>query len=628
MRDLRYLSIIIMIKFTELGLRRGTQLLFDQVTLTLYDGQKTGLVGANGAGKSSLFALLLNQLTPDSGDLYIPSACRIAHMAQEVIASSRSALDYVLDGDPALRAIQRAIATAEAAEDFTILGKLHEDLDSIDGYAAVSRAERLLVGLGFANKEFHYGLDQFSGGWRIRLNLAQTLMCPSDLLLLDEPTNHLDLDAIVWLSDWLRNYPGTLLMVSHDREFLDDVVSQVAYLHRETIDLYSGNYSRFEQLRAARLAEQQANFEKQQRQVAHMQSFVTRFRAKATKAKQAQSRIKALQRMQLIAPAHIDSPFQFTIPEAENTSDPLLSMYQCQLGYEDTCIIREMTMSIHPGDRIGLLGPNGAGKSTLIKSLAGQLAITVGERTEGLHLRVGYFSQHQMDDLDLAASPVLHLQRIEPGASDQKIRSFLGGFGFSGDKSLEAVKTFSGGEKARLALAIIAWEKPNLLLLDEPTNHLDIEMRHTLTVALQSFSGAMVIVSHDRHLLRNTVDRFLLVQNGAIVEFDGDLADYQKVLNFPQPQTATTKTVVTKPVNQFKHIKTLRSRLASTEKSIERLQRKLSEIEVQLADNSLYGDNPSADLQSILRDQITLKEGLASHEEDWLSICEELDHLL
>lgn len=614
-----------MLKFTELALRRGSQLLFDRVTLTIYDGQKTGLVGANGAGKSSLFDLLCNRLTPDSGDVYLPRSWRLAHMAQEVSTTNRTAIDYVLDGDTALRTIQQAIVTAETAEDYTHLGQLHEDLDSIDGYSAVSRAERLLVGLGFNKASFNNRLDQFSGGWRIRLNLAQTLMCPSDLLLLDEPTNHLDLDAIIWLAEWLKNYSGTLLMVSHDREFLDDVVSQIAYLHRKTIDLYPGNYSRFEQLRAARLAEQQANFEKQQREIAHMHAFVERFRAKATKAKQAQSRIKALQRMELIAPAHIDSPFQFRIPEPENTSSPLLNLYKCQLGYQDTCVIKEVTLSIHPGDRIGLLGPNGAGKSTLIKSLAGELGLLAGERTEGLHLRVGYFSQHQMDDLDLAASPLLHLQRIDPTISDQQIRSFLGGFGFSGDKSLEPAATFSGGEKARLALAIIAWRKPNLLLLDEPTNHLDIEMRHTLTVALQSFTGAMIIVSHDRHLLRNTVDQFLLVRHKSVTEFEGDLEDYQKILKLPVPQSQPAAKILAKPINRFKRSRVLKSSLASAEKRLERLQRKLMETEIRLADNSLYLDNLSPDLQSLLRDQIVLREQIAELEESWLSTSEELE---
>jgi ATP-binding cassette subfamily F protein 3 len=612
-----------MIKFTNLGLRRGSRLLFDQVTLTVFDGHKIGLVGANGAGKSSLFDLLLNRINPDSGDVYLPASWRIAHMAQEVAATDRTAIDYVLDGDTKLRSIQKAIAAAEEAEVYSHLGQLHEDLDSVDGYSAESRAERLLVGLGFKESEFDNCLDQFSGGWRIRLNLAQTLMCPSDLLLLDEPTNHLDLDAIVWLGEWLNNYSGTLLMVSHDREFLDDVVSQIAYLHRERIDLYPGNYSRFEELRSARLAEQQANFEKQQRQIAHMRSFVERFRAKATKAKQAQSRIKALQRMELIAPAHIDSPFQFRIPESEQTSSPLLSLFKCQLGYQDTCVIDELTLSIQPGDRIGLLGPNGAGKSTLIKSLAGELDLQAGERTEGLHLRVGYFSQHQLEDLDLAASPALHLQRITPAASDQQIRSFLGGFGFTGDKSLEPVITFSGGEKARLALAIVAWRKPNLLLLDEPTNHLDIEMRHTLTVALQSFGGAMLIVSHDRHLLRNTVDRFLMVQKGSVAEFEGDLEDYQQLLNLGVSQPV--KEAPAKPVNRFKQTKALRSTLASTEKRLERLQRKLRETEVKLADNSLYSDNPSPDLQSLLRDQLILREQIAKLEDTWLSASEELE---
>jgi ATP-binding cassette subfamily F protein 3 len=517
------------------------------------------------------------------------------------------------------------ITRAESSENYNQLAQLHETLDNLDGYSAASRAEQLLVGLGFKEEQFQTALTEFSGGWRIRLNLAQTLMCPSDLLLLDEPTNHLDLDAIVWLCDWLKKYPGTLLMVSHDREFLDDVVEQIAYLHRQTIDLFSGNYSRFEILRGERLALQQANFDKQQREIVHMRSFVDRFRAKATKAKQAQSRIKALQRMELIAPAHIDSPFKLKIPEAERTSSPLLSLFQSGLGYGQEVIVKQVTLSIQPGDRIGLLGPNGAGKSTLIKSLAGELPLLSGERTEGLHLSIGYFSQHQLDDLDLNASPTLHLQRLNPEASDQQIRTFLGGFGFSGDKALEDVADFSGGEKARVALAIIAWQKPNLLLLDEPTNHLDIEMRHALTIALQSFSGAMVIVSHDRHLLRNTVDKFLLVRNGSIMEYEGDLADYQKLLSQADGAPARATTPRQKAPNRFKELKILRSSLASTEKRLERLHKKLAEVDLQLADSALYTSEPPPQLQTLLRDQLSLKEEITQLEEDWLHQSEALE---
>jgi ATP-binding cassette subfamily F protein 3 len=414
-------------------------------------------------------------------------------------------------------------------------------------------------------------------------------------------------------------------MVSHDREFLDDVVDQIAYLHRQTIDMYSGNYSRFELLRAERLAAQQANFEKQQREIIHMRSFVDRFRAKATKAKQAQSRIKALERMEIIAPAHVDSPFHFSIPEAEKTSSPLLGLYQGTLGYGSRVIVEDVTRSIQPGDRIGLLGPNGAGKSTLIKSLAGELPLIGGERIEGLHLSIGYFSQHQLDDLDLNASPALHLQRLAPGATDQQIRSFLGGFGFPGDKALEPVIDFSGGEKARVALAIIAWQKPNLLLLDEPTNHLDIEMRHSLTIALQSFSGAMVIVSHDRHLLRNTVDQFLLVNDGHVADYEGDLADYQKLLTQGKNPAPVIQAVSSKPGNRFKELKAIRSALVTVEKRLERLHGKLEETELKLYDSSLYSDSPPAELQSLLRDQLALKEEIVQLEEEWLQLSETLE---
>jgi len=616
-----------MLKFSQVGLRRGTRLLFSDVSLSIYDGQKTGLVGANGAGKSSLFELLLGTLGPDSGDVLVPPSWRIAHMAQETHASDQSAIDYVLDGDKALRKVQMEIARAESTENYDQLGQLHERLDNLDGYSATARAEQLLVGLGFQESQFLTALSQFSGGWRIRLNLAQTLMCPSDLLLLDEPTNHLDLDAIVWLCDWLKKYPGTLLMVSHDREFLDDVVGQIAYLHRQTIDLFSGNYSRFEILRAERLALQQSNYDKQQREIVHMRSFVDRFRAKATKAKQAQSRIKALQRMELIAPAHIDSPFNLRIPEAERTSSPLLSLFQGSLGYGQQAIVKHVTRSIQPGDRIGLLGPNGAGKSTLIKSLAGELPLLSGERTEGLHLSIGYFSQHQLDDLDLKASPTLHLQRLDPEATDQQIRTFLGGFGFSGDKAMEDVADFSGGEKARVALAIIAWQKPNLLLLDEPTNHLDIEMRHALTIALQSFAGAMVIVSHDRHLLRNTVDQFLLVRNGTIMEYEGDLADYQKLLSLTDSIPAGTAPPIRKSPNRFKELKVLRSSLASTEKRLDRLHKKLAEVDHELTDSALYTSEPPPELQTLLRDQLSLKNEITQLEEDWLHQSEALEQI-
>ncbi|MDH3715580.1 MAG: ATP-binding cassette domain-containing protein [Gammaproteobacteria bacterium] len=616
-----------MLKFTELQLRRGSRILLEHVNLTIHAGQKIGLIGANGTGKSSFFELILGHLEADAGDVELPRDWRIAHLAQEVPASDRIARDYVLDGDAQLRAVQQAIEEAERNEDFHRLGELHERLDSLDGHTANSRAEQLLLGLGFTGQDFVRPLNRFSGGWRIRLNLAQTLMRPSDLILLDEPTNHLDLDAILWFERWLRAYQGTVLLVSHDREFLDRVTTGIAHVYARSIELYPGNYSQFERLRAAKLAVQQAAYEKQQTEIEHMQEFVRRFRYKASKARQAQSRIKALQRMEAIAAAHIDSPFRFSIPQADKTSNPLLVLEQAELGYGDVSVLRDTTVQIHPGDRIGLLGPNGAGKSTLIRSLAGDLSLLSGRHTAGSHLRIGYFSQHQVDDLDLAATPMAHLRRLSPHAKEQSLRTFLGGFGFSGEKALEAVCTFSGGEKARLALATIAWQKPNLLLLDEPTNHLDIDMRQALTVALQDYQGAMVLVSHDRHLLRNTVDTFLLVNRQRVRIFDGDLEDYQSWLDLP----LSAPDSVPKPANRAKldrqRLRSVKAGIAALEKRLERLQGKLQEVEEQLGDATLYSGERGGDLQDLLRNRESLVDEIQQTEREWLQHSSVLEDL-
>jgi ATP-binding cassette subfamily F protein 3 len=616
-----------MLKFTELQLRRGSRVLLEHATFTVHAGQKIGLIGANGTGKSSFFQLILGHLDADAGDMQLPRDWRIAHMAQEVPASDRLALDYVLDGDAQLRAIQQAIESAERNEDFHRLAELHERLDSVDGQTANSRAEQLLLGLGFAAQDFGRPLHRFSGGWRIRLNLAQTLMRPSDLILLDEPTNHLDLDAILWFECWLRDYRGTILLVSHDREFLDRVTTGIAHIHGRSIELYPGNYSQFERLRAARLAGQQAAYDKQQTEIKHMQEFVRRFRYKASKARQAQSRIKALQRMETIAAAHIDSPFSFTIPQAEKTSNPLLSLEQGELGYGDVSVLRHATVQIHPGDRIGLLGPNGAGKSTLIKCLAGDLPLLAGRRTAGMHLHIGYFSQHQVDDLDLAASPIAHLRELSPRAREQSLRTFLGGFGFGGEKALDSVRTFSGGEKARLALAIIAWQQPNLLLLDEPTNHLDIDMRQALTVALQDFRGAMVLVSHDRHLLRNTVDTFLLVNRRHVQIFDGDLEDYQSWLELPlsAPDSAPKPANRARPDRQ--RLRRVKAEVAACERRLERLQGKLREVEGQLGDTNLYNGERGGELQDLLRHRESLVDEIQQTEHEWLQQSSVLEDL-
>ncbi len=623
----------LMLSFTNLALRRGTDLLFKEVSFTIHSGRKVGLIGANGAGKTSLFKMIIGELEADEGSLDYPSDLRIAYMTQELIAGEQAAVEYVLDGDTELARINTNIQRVEREEKFSQLADLHEQLDSIDGYTARARAEQLMIGLGFGQDEFATPLREFSGGWRIRLNLARTLMKPSDLLLLDEPTNHLDLDAILWLSNWIKLYQGALLLISHDREFLDESVGNIAYLHHQTIELFTGNYSQFESIKAARLAEHQSSYIKQQREIKHMQDFVRRFRAQATKARQAQSRIKSLERMEVIAAAHVDSPFHFSIPPADKSSDPLLTLEMADLGYESP-ILSKIRLSLHPGDRFGLLGHNGAGKSTLIKSFSGELPLLAGTRTEGMNLVPGYFSQHQIDDLHLHQSAYQHIQSLDKRRSEQEIRQFLGSFNFHGDKVKEEVVTFSGGEKARLALAIIAFKKPNLLLMDEPTNHLDMDMRQALTVALQSFAGALLLISHDRHLLANTVNQFLLVDGGKIERFDGDLSDYrQKVLGaglVPAKKEARVEKHVTVPRpkrTDHKQSKQIRTRINTVEKRLERLQRKLAEVETGLATPEQYNGDGGAELQNLIRDQMELALQIEEIEEQWLSLNAELDLL-
>jgi ATP-binding cassette subfamily F protein 3 len=625
-----------MISMTEVELRRGTKLLLSDAELVIHPGQHIGIIGANGCGKSSLFKLLLGQLTPDAGNLFIPGDWRIAHMAQELASSERSALDYVLDGDPELRSTQAAIEQATAQEDNNRLAAEYEKMDAINGFDAHYRAEQLLHGLGFQQAEINRPVSSFSGGWRIRLNLAQALMSPSDLLMLDEPTNHLDLDATLWLEQWLRAYQGTLLIISHDRDFIDNVVERIVHIERNKAVAYKGNYSAFERVRAERLALQQASFEKQQKRRSDVEAFVARFRYKASKAKQAQSRIKELERMEDIAPAHIDSPFNFKFSEPKKAHSALVNISQSTLGYGDKEILSQVNFDLQPGTRVGLLGPNGAGKSTLISSLIGDLDLIAGQRVYGENITMGYFAQHQLEVLDLQASPLLHLQRLSPQATDQEIRNFLGGFDFHNDKALDPINDFSGGEKARLALALIVWQKPNLLLLDEPTNHLDLEMRHALTMALQSYEGALVVISHDRHLLRNTVDDFYLVASGRVTEFDGDLNDYQDWLkNFSretyQPQPATADTAVDKKLarqqsaESRKKIAPLNKKIKTLEAKIEKGQAQLHQIETQLAETYLYNDSNKQQLKSCLTEQAFIKKNLAALEEDWLEIQEQIE---
>ncbi|WP_010489324.1 ATP-binding cassette domain-containing protein [Pseudomonas sp. S9] len=630
-----------MIRLLNLTLQRGPQRLLEDAEMTLHAGHKAGLIGANGAGKSSLFALLRGELSADAGDCLLPADWRIAHMRQEVDVLERIAVDYVLDGDVHLRQVQAELAKAEAEHDGAAVARLHTALDSLDGYTAEARARKLLAGLGFDNAQMDRQVGDFSGGWRMRLNLAQALMCPSALLLLDEPTNHLDLDAILWLEGWLKSYPGTMLLISHDRDFLDAVVDHFVHLDQQKLTLYRGGYSAFERTRAERLAQQQQAFEKQQAQRAHMEKYIARFKAQATKARQAQSRIKALERLEELAPAHVDSPFDFSFREAEKISSPLLDLDNAVLGYGQTVILEKIKLNLAPGARIGLLGPNGAGKSTLIKNLANNLQPISGHMQRGENLVVGYFAQHQLDALDDKASPLLHFQRLAPTEREQSLRDFLGGFDFRGPRCDEPVKNFSGGEKARLALALIAWGRPNLLLLDEPTNHLDLEMRLALTMALQEFSGAVVVVSHDRHLLKSTTDEFLLVADGGMRVFDGDLEDYSRWLvdyRARQAPATTTRTDAgadrTDKRAQRQAAAALRQQLAphkreadSLEKQLGQLHDKLAQVEGKLGDAAIYDAARKDELRDLLAEQARLKVQEADLEERWMEALETLESL-
>ncbi len=639
-----------MLRIESLSLRRGPELLLEEADALITAGRRVAIIGANGAGKTSLFKLLLGELVPDAGQFNLPNNTRMSHMAQEVNASERSALEYVMDGHQQFRRAEQLLQSAEAANDDSRIASIHAELDMMQAYMVPVTASKLLHGLGFTQNQLASPVSAFSGGWRIRLNLAQALMSPSDLLLLDEPTNHLDLDAMLWLENWLKQYQGTLLFISHDRDFIDAVASNIMHFEHRKLNQYTGSYSDFERQRAEKLALQQAQFNKQQQRISEIQSFVTRFKAKATKAKQAQSRIKELERMELIAPAHVDSPFHFSFPEAEKSSSPLLNLQNGHLGYGDKEVITSFFCSLLPGQRIALLGPNGAGKSTLIKTLVGDQALLQGERTTGEHLHIGYFAQHQLEALDVGASPALHLQRLSPKASDQEIRTFLGGFGFKGDDALATVGKFSGGEKARLALAIIAWQKPNLLLLDEPTNHLDLEMRHALTMALQAFSGAILVVSHDRHLLKNTVDEFWLVANGAAELFKGDLHDYEVWLQDFQKQGEQRNRDTSKDdANQAdeapaksaeerkarrrleaenrKKLSPLKKRRVKIDDEMQGLQVALSALEGRLAESSIYDEANKETLKETLAEQADKQVALEEKEMAWFEVSEEIEQI-
>ncbi|QHD51321.1 ABC-F family ATP-binding cassette domain-containing protein [Vreelandella aquamarina] len=636
-----------MIALRQVALQRGTQTLLENADLTLHNGVKAGIIGANGAGKSSLFKLLLGELGPDQGDVEMSGGQRIAHMAQEVEALDRPIVEYVLDGDHALRKAQADLLAAREAGDAHREAELHGLIETLDGYTAESRAAQLLVGLGFVQADMTRPLSDFSGGWRMRVNLARTLFMPSDLLLLDEPTNHLDLDALLWLEQWLTRYPGTLLLISHDRDFLDAVCDHIVHMHHQTLELYRGNYSRFERTRAEKLALQQAEAAKQQARREEIERFIARFKAKATKARQAQSRVKMLERMEDIAMAHVDSPFHFTLPAADKTSHPLLVLDQATLGYRsqagDVAQLDKVNITLLPGSRIGLLGPNGAGKSTLIKSLTGELALLNGKRVPGEHLAIGYFAQHQLEGLDVTTTPFVHVQRLSPTASDQEIRNFLGGFGFKGDDAFGEVATFSGGEKARLALALVAWQKPNLLLLDEPTNHLDLEMREALTEALAGFEGTVILVSHDRHLLRATVDEFWRVADHRVEPFDGDLEDYRAWLKArleenrrdarseknerQSQQPSSDRKAARKAAAELREkLRPLKKERDKAEKAMEAAQHSLEAVEAILADPELYTDSArKVELTDALAKQATIKTQLDDAEQTWLAAEEALE---
>jgi len=610
--------------------------LFEQANFTIHQGQKVGLTGANGTGKSSLFAMILGQLSPDEGELSIPPKLEIAHVAQETPALETRAIDYVLDGDRELRRLQQALAEAEQAQNGLKVAELHEKLSVIGAYSATARASKLLSGLGFSSEQESHPVSAFSGGWRMRLNLAQALMCRSDVLLLDEPTNHLDLDAVIWLQDWLLHYPGTLLLISHDRDFLDAIADHILHIEHQHVTLYSGNYSAFETLRAEKLAQQQSAYARQQREIAHIQSFINRFKAKATKAKQAQSRVKSLERMSLIAQAHVDSPFSFQFTTAGRAPNPLLKLEQAALGYDDNIILNDITFRLSPGDRIGLLGPNGAGKSTFIKVLAGQMPPLTGQLQTAEGLRIGYFAQHQLEQLRLDESPLWHFQHLDKQATEKALRNFLGGFDFRGDKVNDPVGPFSGGEKARLVLALLVYQKPNLLLLDEPTNHLDLEMRHALIMALQDYDGAMVIVSHDRHMLRSVTDRLWLVADKQVRPFDGDLDDYRQWLN-DQKNTESNETRSAAPTPSRKdqrkqealrrqQLKPLTDTLKKAEQQLERYQQQQADLEQRLSDPALYETENKQQLKQLLADKQRIDQALLEAETSWMDAAEQLEH--
>lgn len=633
-----------MIIFSDIQLLRGGKVLLENATATINPGDKVGLVGKNGCGKSTLFALLKNELSLDGGNCQFPSNWELAWVAQETPALERAAIEYVIDGDREYRELERQLIAAELADNGNKVAELHGKIDTIGGYSINARAAELLNGLGFSQHQMQWNLTQFSGGWRMRLNLAQALLCRSDLLLLDEPTNHLDLDAVMWLEKWLQSYRGTLVLISHDRDFLDPVINRIIHVENQTMNSYTGNYSSFEVQRAEKLVLQQAMFQKQQKQMTHMQSYIERFRYKASKARQAQSRIKALERMEKVLPAQLDNPFTFEFREPSALPNPILMMDHVAAGYDDLLILEKIRLNLVPGSRIGLLGRNGAGKSTLIKMLAGDLPAKAGDMAFSQGVKIGYFAQHQLETLYLDDTPVQHMARIAPNSTEQQLRDYLGSFGFIGDKALEKVGPFSGGEKARLVLALIVWQRPNLLLLDEPTNHLDLDMRQALTFALQSYEGAMVIVSHDRYLLRATTDDLYLVHDRQVVPFDGDLSDYHKWLSEQQrnerreqqaakPETNKDNSAASRKEQKRldaefrKQTAPIRKELTKLEKQMDKLNAIITAAETALSDSTIYEPENKAQMNEQLKLQGNAKSDLEDIEVAWMELQEQLEEM-
>ncbi len=636
-----------MLNISNVEIMRGVKVLLSGASACIFPKHRAGLVGRNGSGKSTLFSLITGELLPDKGEISVPRDWTIAAVSQETPGLDQSAFDYVLDGDKKYRKLEQEIKTATDANDGMRLAALQEKFEESGAYTINSRAGALLLGLGFAMEDFQKPVKDFSGGWRMRLNLAQALLCPSDLLLLDEPTNHLDLDTVMWLEDWLKGYQGTLLIISHDRDFLDNICTEIIHIDNQKLVTYTGNYSQFENERAQKIALETAMYEKQQKKLQHMQSFVERFRYKATKAKQAQSRLKAIEKMERIVVAQADSPFSFSFAKGDNLPDTLVRMENVEAGYGKTVILSEIRLNLRPGSRIGLLGRNGVGKSTFIKTLAGEIPPLSGTLSISKGVKIGYFAQHQLDYLDTEGTPLSLLTRLAPDKRELELRSYLGGFGFGGGKALEQVKSFSGGEKSRLALALIVWQKPNLLLLDEPTNHLDLQMREAIVIALSDFEGALIVVSHDRHLLRTTTDEFYLASEGRVRPFDGDLDSYHEYLTEldrkkredllrekelkrqDKIQSPGIKSREQKRLDAEKRqlLRPLKQEVSKLENEMNRLNDEKDEIEKSLSDNAIYDESQKDNLKAMLARQADNQRKLEETEMAWLEKSQELENM-